>query len=330
MNSQLDPLKDTLHNFLSQMKRKEEIWKSLGPSIASTPGFGDENIDPWPRKEACCWIFADLYDHFPKFDRTPPTVQAAKEFAESYYDEWLELQLDIQDYTKRIIPRPNSKETLEAYLERISSEMKIKKGRRSSKIRSLRSFTAYLREELPLVERGLIEEIFPEEMRVDRNAGKISRISPVTAYPIDIYLVAQILQGLAREFLEGRPNAQLVAAEALGIAWICLTSARRRLPTQFNLISLIPISCLIHSQSSLAIPTLYGRSIMPISSTINQYVNGLKNIGPSNRLGLFQSEPRSLRRVLDKVVEALPSAANAGKITFLTLLSFPHPAIGQR
>jgi hypothetical protein len=41
------------------------------------------------------------------------------------------------------------------------------------------------------VERGFIEEIFPEEMRVDRNTGKISRITPSTAHPIDIYLVAQ-------------------------------------------------------------------------------------------------------------------------------------------
>ncbi len=330
MNNQLDPLKDTLHNFLSQMKRKEELWKSSGLSIAGTLGFGDANIDPWPRKEALCWIFADLYDHFPKFNRTSPVVEATKEFAKPYYDEWLELHLDIQDYTKRIIQRPSSNETLEAYLERISSEMQTKKGRRSSKILSLRSFTAYLREQLPQTERGLVEEIFPEEMRVDKNTGKISRIAPATAHPIDIYLVAQILQRLAREFLEGRPNAQLVAAEALGLAWICLTSARRRLPTQFNLVSQITINCLTHRQSSMAIPTLYGRSTMPISSTLNQYANGLKNIGPSNRLSLFQSEPRSLRRVLDKVAEALPSAANAGKITFLTLLSFPHPAIGER
>ncbi len=143
-------------------------------------------------------------------------------------------------------------------------------------------------------------------------------------------LVAQILQGLAREFLEGRANSQLVAAEALGLAWICLTSARRRLPTQFNLVSQIPINCLTHRQSSVAIPTFYGRSTMPISSTLNQYLNALKNIGSSNRDGFFQSKPRSLSRVLDKVVEALPSAANAGKITLLTLLSFPHPAIGQR
>jgi hypothetical protein len=69
---------------------------------------------------------------------------------------------------------------------------------------------------------------------------------------------------------------------------------------------------------------------MPISLTLNRYLNALKNNGSSNRHGLFQSEPRSLRRVLDRVVQTLPSAANAGKITFLTLLSFPHAAIGQR
>lgn len=63
MNSQLEPVKDILRNFLSQMKKKEEIWKSLGKNIAGTPGFGDDVVDPWPHKEACCWVFADLYDH---------------------------------------------------------------------------------------------------------------------------------------------------------------------------------------------------------------------------------------------------------------------------
>ena len=43
MNSQLEPLKDILRNFLSQMKKKEEIWKSLGQNIAGTPGFGDDD-----------------------------------------------------------------------------------------------------------------------------------------------------------------------------------------------------------------------------------------------------------------------------------------------
>jgi hypothetical protein len=31
---------------LSQMNRKEDIWKSSGQSIAGTPVFGDDNIDP--------------------------------------------------------------------------------------------------------------------------------------------------------------------------------------------------------------------------------------------------------------------------------------------
>jgi len=278
MNNQLEPLKDILRDFLSQMKGKEEIWKSSGANIAGTPGFGDANIDAWPRKEALCWIFADLYDHFPKFNRTPPTVEATKELAKPYYDDWLELNLDVQDYMKRIIQKPNSNDTLETYLERISCEMKTKKGRTSSKILSLRSFTAYLRDQLPQEERGLIEEIFPEEMRVDKRTGKISRIAPATAYPIDLYLVAQILQRLAKMLLEGRPNAQLVAAEALGLAWICLISARRRLPTQFNLVSQISINCLTHRQSLVVIPTLYGHAAMPMSSTLNQYLNALKTL----------------------------------------------------
>ena len=46
-------------------------------------------VDPWPRKEACCWIFADLYDHFGRFDRTAPIVDAACELAMPHYKGWM-------------------------------------------------------------------------------------------------------------------------------------------------------------------------------------------------------------------------------------------------
>jgi hypothetical protein len=316
MNNQLEPLKDILRDFLSQMKRKEEIWKSSGPSIAGTPGFGDDCIDPWPRKEACCWIFADLYDHFGRFDRTPPIVDAACEMAKPDYDDWLELNLEVQNH-------------LEIYKNRYC---------KSAKWRSLRSFVSHLRELYPLNERGCIEEIFPEEMKLVN--GKIAKAVPSTVYPIDIYTTAEILKGLANQILEGRPNAQFGAVEAFGLCLVCLICARRRLPTQLKLVTQMPMDCLVLPGSTenteeknrplLMVQTLYGSSPVPISLTMANYFDAIRNFLPKNRKTLFQSDPRSLRRVLDGIVEKIPSAVNLGRITFSTFLSHPHEAIGQR
>lgn len=338
MNKELEPLKGILRDFLFQMKKKEEIWKSLGQSIAETPGFGDDCTDPWPRKEAYCWVFADLYDHFGRFDRTAPDVDAAHELARPHYDAWLKLELDIQWRSAGIIEYPYEKETVQCYLDRILSGFHKDKACKSAKWRSLCSFISYLRQIYPLDERGCIEEIFPEEMKLFN--GRIAKINPPTAYPIDVYTTASILKNLAVEVLEGRPNAQLCAAEALGLAMVCLTSSRRRLPTQLKLVSQIPINCLLFPGSPdysdkinrplLMIPTFYGTSLVPISQTMANYLNATKNILPKERATLFQSHPRSLLRVLDGIVKNLPSAVNLGKITFLTFLSHPHEAIGQR
>ncbi len=338
MNNQLDPLKDSLRIFLSQMKRKEEIWKSSGPSIAGTPGFGDENTDPWPRKEACCWIFADLYDHFGRFDRTAPIVDAACEMAKPDYDAWLELDLEVQSHLKYIVEAPQKQETVQDYLERISSEIYKNRYCKSAKWRSLRSFVSHLRELYPLNERGCIEEVFPEEMKLVN--GKIAKAVPPTVYPIDIYTTAEILKGLAAEILEGRPNAQFCAAEAFGLCLACLTCTRRRLPTQLKLVTHMPMDCLVLPGSTdntdeknrplLMVQTLYGPSPVPISLTMANYFDAIRNFLPKDRKTLFQSNPRSLLRVLDGIVGKIPSAANLGRITFSTFLSHPHEAIGQR
>lgn len=338
MNNHLAPLKDILNEFLEKMNEKEKIWRSLG-HIADARGFGDEGIDPWPLKEACCWVFADLYDHFGQFDHSAPVVDAAHELALPHYKGWWNLQRDIQIYPLLIIQPPTKEETLATYLQRISAEIYEEKYCKSIKWRSLRSLMSYLREKVyPLDERGCIEEVFPENMKLVN--GKIAKENPPTAYPIDIYITAAILKGLVLEVLNGRPNAQFCAAEALGLCMVCLTAARRRLPTQLKLLTQIPIDCLISSKSLdssnklnrplLVLPTLYEASSMPISQTMANYLNAIKNILPKDRATLFQSSQRSLRRSLDNVVQQTPSAANLGKITFLTFLSHPHEAIGQR
>lgn len=335
MKPELQPLKDIVIEFDAQIKQKEAIWRA-NSDIAIASGFQDDHLDdPWPRKEALCWVFADRHHHFLKIDRSTPEVEAVSELAKQHYTDWLALNLEVQVYENRIIPPPEDDELLGTYLERISSKIHEKTLYKSSEKRSLRSFTAYLREIFPKGETGFIEEIFPEEMVIDSDSGKIARIVPPTVNPIDLCLTAKILQGLAMELLEGRPNTQLVAGETLGLAWISLACSYRRLPTQFDLISKIPSNYVTYDCEpddkgrTILVPTLYGSSAIPTSSTLNQYLNVITTLG-STRRSLFQSEPRSLRRVFDKVVERLSLPANLGKITLLTFLSFPHVAVGQR
>jgi hypothetical protein len=168
---------------------------------------------------------------------------------------------------------------------------------------------------------------------MELHRGKIIRVVSSTVYPIDIYSVTKILKRLAQEVLAGRLNTQLRAAETLGLAWICLTASRRRLPTRFSLISGISTKCLSKITSEfpvLSIPTLYWDTKMPIPKTMAQYLEGLKNIGSQRRNPLFQSNSISHRRVLDRIVGQLCDTEGIGKITFLSFLSFPHESYGQR
>lgn len=244
----------------------------------------------------------------------------------------------MQNYLKYIVEAPQKHETVQDYLERISSEIYKNRHCKSAKWRSLRSFVSHLRKLYPLNERGCIEEIFPEEMRLVN--GKIAKAVSPTVYPIDIYTTAAILKKLAAEILEGRPNAQFCAAEAFGLCLACLTCARRRLPTQLKFVTHISMNCLVLPGSTnntdeknrplLMVPTLYGASPVPISLTMANYFDAIRNFPSKDRKTLFQSDPRSLLRVLDSIVEKTPSAANLGRITFSTFLSHPHKAIGQR
>lgn len=335
MNNQLEFLKNILINFRSDMKKKEELWLSIGHRIAGNVGF-EEEIHPWGRKEACCWMFLDVCDHFRKLDLSVPTVDVALESAYSHYCEWLGLNLEVQNHQKYILEPPYIEETISVHLERVSYELRRDRYCKSIKWRSFRSFIAYLRAIFLIDQRGCIEELFPKRMRIF--SGKVAKIVPPTAYPIDIYTTAAILKNLAQEVIQGRSNVQLSAAETLGFILVCLTCARRRLPTQLKLVSQIPKDCLAYHRSPenskkqpwLMVPTYYGLSPVPISLTLFKYLEAISNIQSNGRKFLFQSHPRSLLRVLDRIVGDMPSTEKLGKITLLTFLSRPEEVINQR
>ncbi len=68
-------------------------------------------------------------------------LDAVQELAMPHYKGWWGKNLDIQIYPTLIIQPPTKKETIEAYLQRISSQIHAKRGCKSIEWDSLRSFS---------------------------------------------------------------------------------------------------------------------------------------------------------------------------------------------
>ena len=154
-------------------------------------------------------------------------------------------------------------------------------------------------------------------------------------YPIDIFATAEILQNLAHLVFEGPSNAQESAAQALGLAWVCLASGIARFMTRLEILHQLPPNGLKELQQSdpfkpnywLTIRTLFGKQDAPISKTLFDYLQALPHTHPHY---LFGMPLGSLRRTLDRAINTSQRAQTLGKITFLTFMSEPHEAIGHR
>ena len=163
----------------------------------------------------------------------------------------------------------------------------------------------------------------------------IIRKVPITLYPIDVWAAADILKILARFVLEGRPNSQESAAQALGLAWICLANGNARFMTRLELLhELHPSSVKQLNQDDpfkpnhwLNIRTLFGKIDAPISKTLHDYLLALPKPNPHY---LFSQLLRTLRRTLDRAIAASDQAKGLGKITFLTLMHQCHEGRGHR
>lgn len=163
----------------------------------------------------------------------------------------------------------------------------------------------------------------------------IIRKVPITVYPIDIWTVAEILQNLAHLLFEGRPNAQESAAQALGLAWVCLASGLSRFMTQLKILHELPRNNLQElgqgtpskPNQSLTIRTFFGKKNAVISKTLYSYLLALPRTNPHY---IFGRPLRTLRLILDQAVKASKGAQKLGKITFLTLMQHPHEHEGHR
>jgi hypothetical protein len=336
VNSQLEPVKDILSNFLSDMKKQEGIWKSVEHDLT------DSNNGSWQNEEAYCWIYADPEYYFlmgNEYSKSHPEVPAAKKKAKPYYHAWLHEDHYLQEILPYIIQQPDNEDTLASYLERTYANIHKQKGSRTLEWRSLKSFIEYLRCILPADQVEFIEVLFPEGMAMLN--GYIIKNEKLSACPIDILLTVKILQELVKRVFEGRPNAQHSAAEALALCWMCLTSARRRLLTAFRMIYKAPLTSLslqkdtddIYGRTlhnSFALPTFYGRAQTFISEYLFEYLSALNLASQEKGKTILHCPQRILERSLYDIVQKIPEAQKLGKITFLTFMSLPHEIIGQR
>jgi len=333
MENKLEQLKDILLDLQASIFQRDSIKAKMDKKVV---GGDISPLRSWEEEKAYCWIYAtDHYYPFlkrNKFKDELPSIYLQP--AHTFYQQWLQKELDVQLRGSKIIPQPHTNEGLQQYLYRLQTEIIDNQERRTIWRQSLRSFTEFLRTKIFFDEQGYLEVVFPKKMAL--YSDTIIRLVPPEIYPIDVLATAEIVQTLIRQIFEGRPNAQASAAQTLGLVWVCVTAAREHLLTQVESVHELYLEDLKHHPQPndlflmpschLSIPSLLGTLDLPISNTLYEYLKILS--GLSGRL--FEMPLRSLRRTLDRAITLSPHAKTLGNITFLTLMSFSHWNTGHR
>jgi hypothetical protein len=170
----------------------------------------------------------------------------------------------------------------------------------------------------------------------------ILRNIPPTVYPIDIQATSNIIKNLFKTVFEGRSNSQHSAAEALGFAWICHAAAFAHIMVEENDLFELKVTDLIAPEIGtkkewfkpeyyLRISSNNGFVNAPISQNLYKYLLSLPR--QSNNEHIFCLPWRSLYRTLLSKGVYTPLASGkpmSDNISFLTLMSQPHYAIGYR
>jgi hypothetical protein len=243
------------------------------------------------------------------------------------------------------------------YIKKLEASIRKKCEKRVVWMKSLYSFLYFLREDADLVDKGLLEDIFPsiesckgrviKKVYKYKRKGKeeietleIYRIVENTAYPIDIFTSAEIVLNLMNAVLNGRKNLQRSAAQALGFAWVCLHIGRFGIPIQEKELYSIEITELIDNEIDIAlnpfspthfikINTIHGVHNIPISRLLYDYLLALPRDLESNKV--FNMDWSTvLRTFRNKGIKLSSKAQGLGQITFLTFMQKPHELIGYR
>jgi hypothetical protein len=228
MSDLLEEAKKVLTDLENELKTGKTIWESI---LSEQPPKRS-----WIEKQAKCWIHGVtdvreaseierwLFDY-------PPLSEIAKSNAKNHvkcWREWLEIKdAYYEPFDDFEFEEPKKEESLIEFIHRISVLVEDEGPLTGFEWRAFKSFLAYLRQ-ISIEEVAFIEQIFPRKMEIHH--GRIIRIIAPEVPSIPQEMAAEILMELAQSCRFGRRNAQLTAAESLGLCWLCLTASRLRLP----------------------------------------------------------------------------------------------------
>lgn len=357
----LDEVINILLQFKEKLKKKQSFYASMR---ALNPNFGPLSEDNCQKEIARYWIYGtdDIGALWKApLPKIPYQTEASKSLASKHYKNWQKVIeanaapdsdyygyfLNAEEFIDYHLDEPKSGETLYGYIIRLQDIVENKEKIHFLWERGLSGFLHHLRKTISKDQIAFLELIFPEDMEIRKITafkevkigkktsglrevpyGQIARKISPAVYSINIKTAADIICELANTVLHGRQNAKLVAAETLGLCWICLTSSRLRLPISLKDLFVLPKDVLRRSVDdifpTLSLPTIFSYLPMPVSGTIWGLLKALSNTpGGQPRSSIFQSPEESLYRRLRHTLEKLDLDPTKGKITFQTFLSPP-------
>ena len=364
MNTFLEEASAILDDFEKEIAAKKKIWEQLAQD---NPGLAEAQADHWQKKCDRIWLYGatdtlECNDLSYSSYKMPPSSDTANSSAQKIHAKWrkwldtagipkwntrydydkkthqyLEVQSQEQgemyyaNDDKFEIQEPYDEETLLAFMIRLGQEFeKSGKGHRLE-WRALRSFLGFLRHHYSKEEVAFIEHIFPQKMALRQN--QIIRLIPSEAYPIPEGTAAAIIMELAFRCRNGRPDARHTAAESLALCWLCVSGSKVRLPKHLEMVRKIKAEEMQPDGGFffLQLPTWFGKVPVRISKRAFAFLKAVSLIPSKNpRETILQRPARSLTRLFDDVVQSVNPPSKYGNITYLSLLSQPHPFENHR
>lgn len=320
-----------------------------------------DSDEDWQKEEAYMWLYAapSNYRAFMHMPKPNPIPEYYLQPALPLYQQWLQEEKELFHKQCEKIPMPDKKISLIDYLKNLSIEASEGNEHRLVWIESLCCFIQFIREDTDLELRGPLEQLFPSrdsckgmefrkgfipvlvknEIETVERRFILRRIED-TVYPIDILAAAEIIMYLFETALQGRPNVQRSSAEALGFAWLCHAVGCYRLTTREDVVFAAELNNMrpfdpnnpkeyFKPTHFIGIDSLFGVIDVPISKTLYEFLLALPREGGSKRI--FSMDWESILRTFrNKGVKQSERAQKLGQVTFLTLMSQPHEAIGHR
>lgn len=329
-NAPLEEAKKILNDLKKSLEKIKNIWKELR---TLNPGWEQLSEQNWIEKQARCWLHgATKIEEANELDRWlfdhPPLSETAKSNADKKvkcWREWLEIKdAYYEPFEDFEFEKPRRGESLIDFILRMAKAVEKEGPSARLEWRAFKSFLGYLRN-ISLDEIAFIEQIFPQKM--DIKYGRIIRKIAPEVYSIPQETAVEILMELARKCQSGRRDAQLTAAESLGLCWLCLTASRLRLPIYLKTLQSIKATALQLDGKfpTLLIPTFFGDRPIRISSRVAQFLKALALI-PSKkpRETILQRSSRRLNQTLESVLKKVSPNSEFGNITYVSFLSPPH------